>query len=289
MVPIDPPASGISIFVWVWNGTWLELLDSIALPAGYTNYSFYFVPPYRAPLRYIAMIYYNNVYMGSNSVVVPRGSIGTVYVNTWEPPQVVTMPEFDPMVFFLFLLIGAAIFLRMAKGLRLIKNKKGVSVIVSLLIIIVVTVAAIAIFYIWYMGFLSKYTNVMAREPPSEQEGYEIQLFSPVTVATSGTQTIIMMHYLNIGSETRFIDAVYVDGNPISIADPTTPQGSNFYVISWNPMPSSPETLFLTPPAPGTTVPQLYIVLNNYQPQENILVKVVTSDGHSAIYGIYVP
>ncbi len=289
VVPSNPPASGISIFVWVWNGTWMELLDSIALPPGYTNYSFYFVPPYKVPLRYIAMVYYDNVYMGSNSIVVPRGRIGTIYVDIWQPPQVVTMPEFDLVVFILFLLIGAAIFLRMAKRLRLMKNKKGVSVIVSLLIIIVITVAAITIFYIWYMGFLSKYTNVMARDMPSKQEGYEIQLFSPVNVATSGTKTIIMMHYLNVGSETRYIDAVYVDENPVPIADPTTSQGSNFYVISWNPMPASPETLFLTPPVPGTTAPQLYIVLNNYQPQENILVKIVTSDGYSAIYGIYVP
>ena len=292
VIPRNPPASGISIFVWVWNGTWLERLEegNITLPAGYTDYTFYFVPPYRAALRYTAMVYYNNVYAGSNSIVIPRGGVGTVYVDAWNAPQVVNMPEFDVLAFFSSLLIGASLFLWTAKRLRLVKRRKGISVVMTTIIMIIVVVAAAMIFYAWYTGWLSKYTQSVIRDVPSTQEGYEIQLFSPVTVATSGTQTIIMMHYLNIASESTFIDAVYVDGNRIPIASSAlSPEGSNFYVISWNPMPSSPNVLFLVPPVPGTVVPQLYIVLNYYQPQRNILVKVVTSDGHSAISAIYVP
>jgi len=292
VVPRNPPASGISIFVWVWNGTWLEPLEdgNITLPAGYTDYTFYFVPPYRVALRYTAMVYYNNVYAGSNSIVIPRGGVGTVYVDAWNAPQVVNMPEFDVLAFFFSLLIGASFFLWTAKRLRLVRRRKGISIVVTTIIMIVVVVVAAMIFYAWYTGWLSKYSQSVIRDVPSTQEGYEIQLFSPITVATSGTQTIIMMHYLNIAPESTFIDAVYVDGNSIPIASSTqSPEGSNFYVISWNSMPSSPNVLFLVPPVPGTTVPQLYIVLNYYQPYRNILVKVVTSDGHSAISAIYVP
>jgi len=289
VIPRNPPASGISIFVWVWNGTWLELLENITLPAGYANYTFYFVPPYKVPLRYTAMVYYDNMYVGSNSIVIPRGKMGTVYVDAWKTPQVVSMPEFDVLAFFFSLLIGASFFLWMAKRLKLVGCRKGISVIVSTIIMIVVVVAAAMIFYLWYTGWLGKYTQSTIRDVPSTQEGYEIQLFSPITVATSGTKTVIMTHYLNIAPESTFIDAVYVDGNRIPIASSAPSPNSNFYVISWNPMPSSPNVLFMVPPVPGTAVPQLYIVLNYYQPYRNILVKIVTSDGHSAISAIYVP
>jgi hypothetical protein len=291
VVPRNPPSSGISIFVWVWNGTWLEPLDNgnITLPAGYTSYTFYFVPLYRIPLRYTAMVYYNGSYAGSNSVVIPRGGLGTVYVDSWSAPQAVSMPEFDLLAFFSSWLIGALLLILAAKRLRLMRHRKGISEIILVILMIVVVVAAAMIFYLWYMGWLSKYTRSVIKDVPSTQEGYEIQLFSPITVATRGTQTVIMMHYLNIATESTYIDAVYVDGNRVPIASPAQSSGSNFYVLSWNPMPASPNVLFTVPPTPGTTVPQLYIVLNYYQPYKNILVKVVTSDGHSAISAIYVP
>jgi hypothetical protein len=291
VIPVNPPASGITIVVWVWSGTWLVPLNNgnITLPAGITNYTFDFVPPYGAASRYIAMVYYNNVYAGSNSVVIPRGGVGTVYVNAWNAPKVVNMPEFDVLAFFSSLLIGASLFLWTAKRLRLVKHRKGISVVISAVIMVVIVVLAAILFNLWYTRWLSKYSQSVIQNAPSTQQGYEMQLFSPITVATSGTQTIIMMHYLNTAPESTYISAVYVNGQPVPIASPTQSQSSNFYVLSWNPMPSSPNVLFATSPIPGTVVPQLYIVLNYYQPQSNIVVEIVTSDGHSAVSAIYVP
>lgn len=291
VVPSDPPASGISIFVWLWNGTWIELLDNITLPAGYINYTFYFVPPYKATLRYTAMVYYNNVYVGSNNIALSRGRMATLYVDTWKAKSAVSVPEFDVSLFFIFLLIGALAYLFMGKRLRLSKRKRGVStVVMTILMLVIVVVAAIA-FYIWYTGWLGKYTADAFRDTGSESiSTEEIQLFSPVTVTTSGAQTILAMHYLNLGPEEIFIDSVYVDGNRIFHANSSgQPPTLNFYVLSSNPVHPNLNTIFRLTPIPNTLAPQLYIVLNYYQPLRNIIVRVVTSDGQSATFAEYVP
>ncbi len=291
VVPSNAPESGISIFVWLWNGTWMELLDNITLPAGYTNYTFYFVPPYKATLRYTAMVYYNNTYVGSNNIALPRGRMATLYVDTWKAKSAVSVSEFDLSLFFVSLLIGALVYFFMGKRLRLSKRKRGVSTVVMTVLMIVIVVVAAMIFYVWYTGWLGKYTATTFRDTSSESiSTEEIRLFSPIAVTTSGTQTILAMHYLNLASDEIFIDSVYVDGNRIFYANSSgQSSNSNFYVLSLNPVPSNLNTIFRLSPVPNTVAPQLYIVLNYYQPLRNIIVRVVTSDGQSATFAKYVP
>ncbi len=90
------------------------------------------------------------------------------------------------------------------------KNRKGVSTYISVLMLIVVTIAGGVMIYGYTIGWFGRLGG----------EG-EMGTLSIDEVSASGTTNLITAYVRNVGSSSVILDAVYVEGTLIADADVT--------------------------------------------------------------------
>lgn len=137
--------------------------------------------------------------------------------------------------------------------MKILKQKRGISTIIAVLLMIVISVAAAVITYIWVMGYLG---GTMAGIKQSTQQ-MEISID---TVSNSSTTVSVVVR--NQGDITATVDKIYIGTSSSNLADAGTLTGTKSIAVS------------------GTTT--LSFTYASLQKSKTYIVKVVCTDGQSA-------
>ena len=138
--------------------------------------------------------------------------------------------------------------------MKILKQKKGISTIIAVLLMIVITVAAAVITYIWVMGYIGgTMTGVKTATTQSSitiDDAYNITKFVYVLVR-------------NVGSTNATVSSIYIGTSSSNLANAGTIAGTNKI-------------------AP-LTMQSLNVTYTSLKKGTTYVVKVVDTDGGSAI------
>jgi FlaG/FlaF family flagellin (archaellin) len=138
--------------------------------------------------------------------------------------------------------------------MKILKQKRGISTIIAVLLMIVISVAAAVITYIWVMGYLGGTMSGIKQSTTQMQTSIDTAYNN-----TAGTTVSVVVR--NTGSITAVVDKIYIGTSASNLADAGTVNGNKNIAVS------STQLLNVTySVTKGTTY----------------IVKVVTTDGQSA-------